>query len=200
MWNLETDSRGRMALWLPVMGLAFLVGGCAPNMSRQPKYKSLAKSDFFVDGSSARPPVEGTVARGRLRTDERFFTGKTNGVLIPRLPLIVTRSVLARGRERFNIFCSPCHGRVGDGSGMVAQRGLRHPPSYHIDRLREAPDGHFFDVMTNGFGAMPSYASRVDASDRWAITAYIRALQLSQAAKIQDVPPAERAKLVGAAK
>jgi mono/diheme cytochrome c family protein len=200
MWNREREFLRPGALWIPILGLVFLTGGCAPNMSRQPKYKPLAGSDFFADGSTARPPVEGTVARGRMRADERFFTGKINGVLVSRLPLTVTRSVLERGRERYDIFCSPCHGRIGDGSGMVAQRGLRQPPSYHIDRLREAPDGHFFDVMTNGFGAMPSYASRIAVEDRWAITAYVRALQLSQAAKIQDVPPAERPKLLGTEK
>jgi cytochrome c553 len=203
MWNREMKTQrpgGHRAFWFPVLGLALLAGGCAPNMFRQPKYKPLAKSDFFADGSAARAPVEGTVARGRLRTDERFFTGKVNGVLVATLPLTVTRGVLERGKERYEIFCSPCHGRVGDGTGMVVQRGLRRPPSYHIDRLREAPDGHFFDVITNGFGAMPSYASRIGAGDRWAITAYIRALQLSQAAKIQDVPPAERPKLLEATK
>ena len=174
--------------------------GCAPNMSRQPKYKPLSGSDFFGDGGMARPAVDGTVARGHQRTDKRFFTGKVNGVLLVSMPLTVTREVLERGRQRYDIFCSPCHGRVGDGTGMVVQRGLRRPPSYHIDRLRVAPDGHFFDAMTNGFGAMPSYASRIEPRDRWAITAYIRALQLSQATKVQDVPAAERAKLIEAAR
>jgi hypothetical protein len=167
-------------------------------MSQQPKYKSLAESDFFVDGSAARLPVEGTIARGYLRLDTSFFAGKVNGVLIRDLPLKVTRQVLERGKGRYGIFCTPCHGSIGDGSGMVVQRGLRRPPSYHIDRLREAPDGHFFDVITSGFGAMPSYASRIPVEDRWAITAYVRALQLSQAAKISDVPPEERPKLLEA--
>jgi mono/diheme cytochrome c family protein len=200
MWSPELKSKRPLTLSISVVSLALLAGGCAPNMSRQPKYRPLAGSDFFPDGSMARPPVEGTVARGHQRTDERFFTGKVNGVLLSRLPLAVTRQVLERGKQRYDIFCSPCHGRVGDGTGMVVQRGLRRPPSYHIDRLREAPDGHFFDAMTNGFGAMPSYASRIEPADRWAITAYIRALQLSQAAKIQDIPAPERAKLLEAAK
>jgi mono/diheme cytochrome c family protein len=183
-----------------ILGLASLAGGCAPNMFKQPKNKSLTESDFFADGRAARLPVEGTVARGMLRTDERLYTGKVNGLFVGNVPLPLTRELLTRGRERFDIFCSPCHGRLGDGSGMIVQRGLRRPPSYHIDRLREIPDGYFFDAITNGFGAMPSYASRVGVQDRWAITAYIRALQLSQASRLEDVPPAERPKLLEATK
>jgi mono/diheme cytochrome c family protein len=157
-----------------------LMVGCRQEMSHQPKYTPLAASDFFADGMSARPAVEGTVARGHLRIDERYP---------------VTREVLARGRERFEIFCAPCHGRVGNGDGIVVERGFRAPPSYHIDRLRTAPVEHYFDVITNGFGAMASYASRVPVRDRWAIIAYIRALQLSQSAKIEDVPERERWRL-----
>jgi hypothetical protein len=170
--------------------------GCAPNMYKQPKYTALSESDFFANGSAARPPLEGTVARGQLRLDSRYFTGKSNDLFIGNLPVPVTRELLAKGRERFDIFCSPCHGRLGDGDGMVVQRGLKRPPSYHIDRLREAPVGYFFDVITSGFGAMPSYASRIETADRWAITAYIRALQASQMAKIEDVPQSERVKLL----
>ncbi len=177
--------------------LSFSLAGtaCSPNMSEQPKYKSLAKSDFFSDGRSARPPVTDTVARGNLRADETYYRGKLKGGLVGRMPISVTRQVLERGQERFNIFCSPCHGRLGDGEGMVTQRGLRRPPPYHIDRLREAADGHFFDVITNGFGAMAGYASRIPVPDRWAIVAYVRVLQLSQGAKLEDVPVAERRSL-----
>jgi mono/diheme cytochrome c family protein len=141
--------------------------------------------------------VEGTVARGQLRTDEHLHTGKVGGKLADTFPFPVTRAVLARGQERFNINCSPCHDRVGYGQGMIVRRGYRAPPSYHIDRLREAPVGHFFQVMTNGFGVMPSYAQQVRAEDRWAIVAYIRALQLSQHATLADVPEEQRQQLVG---
>ncbi len=211
MWNLDparksslylASSRigGNRAFLCLVLGLALMAGGCAPNMFKQPKNKPLSESDFFADGRAARLPVEGTVARGMLHTDERLYTGKTNGLFVGNLPLPVSRDLLMRGRERFDIFCSPCHGRVGDGSGMIVQRGLRRPPSYHIDRLREVPDGYLFDVITNGFGAMPGYASRIGAKDRWAITAYIRALQLSHASKLEDVPEAERSRLLEATK
>ncbi len=196
--HLESH-RFHILLLFAVAVLTLFAGACAPNMSKQPKNRPLSESDLFADGRSARIPVEDTVARGALRSDERYFTGKTNGLFAGNQPLAVTRELLLRGRERFDIFCSPCHGRVGDGSGMVVQRGLRRPPSYHIDRLKDAPDGYYFDVITNGFGAMPSYASRIPVRDRWAITAYIRILQLSQAAKIGDVPPAESKRLLEAA-
>jgi mono/diheme cytochrome c family protein len=164
-------------------------------MSEQPRYTPLAASGFFADGMSARPLVEGTVARGGLRLDERYYEGKAGTQPVAEFPLAVTRELLERGRVRFNIFCTPCHGSLGNGDGIVVQRGFRAPPSYHIDRLRTAPVGHFFDVVTNGFGAMASYASRVPVRDRWAIIAYIRALQLSQQATLPDVPAAERPKL-----
>lgn len=161
-------------------------------MHVQPKYTPLEASSFFDDGRSARPLVEGTVARGHLRTDELFYTGKINGVLADVFPFPVTREVLKRGEERFNIYCSDCHDRVGTGQGIVVRRGFRAPPSFHSDRLRKAPAGHFFDVITQGSGAMYSFASRIPPQDRWAIAAYIRALQLSQNATLEDVPPAER--------
>jgi mono/diheme cytochrome c family protein len=169
-------------------------------MSDQPKYTRLRPSDFFSDGRSGRPRVEGTVARGTVDADEAFYTGRVNGAPVARIPVPITPALLKRGRERFNIFCTPCHGYLGNGEGMVVLRGFQHPPSYHIDRLREAPDGHFFDVITHGLGAMSSYATRVAPVDRWAITAYIRALQLSQNAKIDVLPPAEREKLMRPAK
>lgn len=166
--------------------------GCRQRMADQPRYDPLEASSFFADGLSARPLVEGTIARGHLRTDEHFYTGKVNGEPVTAFPFEVTQAVLRRGRERFKIFCSVCHDRVGTGRGMVVRRGFRQPPSYHIDRLREAPVGHFFDVMTNGFGAMPSYASQVPPADRWAIAAYIRALQLSQHVEVGALGPEER--------
>ncbi len=166
-------------------------------MHDQPRYEPLEASEFFADGRSARPQVPGTVARGQLRTDLHFYTGKSGKDLAASFPFPVTREVLERGRERFNIFCTPCHGQVGNGQGMVVQRGFRPPPSFHIDRLRQAPVGHFFDVMTRGLGAMPDYASRVLPRDRWAIIAYIRALQYSQRAPLADVPEDKRSQLVG---
>lgn len=180
-------------LWLSA---ALGTAACNQMMNDEPRYKPLASSDFFADGQSARPQVEGTVARGHLRLDRALYTGKVAGVFVTAFPVPVTRDLLARGRERFNIFCSPCHGLLGNGDGVVVERGFRSPPSYHIDRLRDAPAGHFFDVMTNGFGAMSSYASRVPVADRWAIVAYIRALQLSQHATLSDFPENERRKLL----
>lgn len=166
-----------------------LFAGCRQDMHDQPRFKPLAKSDFYADLRSARPPVEGTVARGQLHEDTYFYTGKVGMSPGDYMPFPVTEDVLARGRERFNIYCSPCHSRLGDGNGMIVQRGFRAPPSYHTERLRKAPLGYFFDVMTNGFGAMPEYASQIPPRDRWAIVAYIRALQLSQNATAADVPP-----------
>jgi len=181
--------------------LAFgvLVAGCRQDMHDQPRYEPLTKSDFFGDARSERPPVEGTVARGQLREDDHFYRGRVNGELATTLPVEITAELLARGRQRYDIYCSPCHDRIGRGRGMVVQRGFRPPPSLHDERLRAAPPGHFFDVMTNGFGAMSSYASQVPVRDRWAIVAYIRALQLSQNARIDDVPESERAALAGSA-
>jgi len=165
-------------------------------MNDEPRYKPLAASDFFADGQSARPRVEGTVARGHMRLDQAFYSGRSNGVLVDALPVPVTRDLLVKGRERFDIFCSPCHGRLGNGDGVVVERGFQSPPSYHIDRLRTVPVGYFFDIMTNGFGAMASYASRVPPADRWAIAAYIRALQLSQYAPLSDAPADARRRLL----
>jgi cytochrome c553 len=184
-----------------VRGLVFalvLLLGCQQKMADQPRYDPLTRSTFFGDERSARPLVEGTVARGQLRTDEHLYTGKERGKVVDTFPFPVTRAVLARGQERFNIFCSPCHDRVGNGQGMIVRRGYRAPPSYHIDRLRQAPVGHFFQVMTSGFGAMPDYAQQISPEDRWAIAAYIRALQLSQHAALADVPPEQRRQLSGA--
>ena len=182
---------------LVAFSAALAVGGCRQDMHNQPKVKPLAESRFYGDLRSARPIVEGTVARGRLQEDELLATGKVNGQLADTFPFPVTAEVLSRGRERFDIFCSPCHGRTGSGDGMIVRRGYKRPPSYHIDRLRDMPAGYFFDVITNGFGAMPDYRSQIREPDRWAIVAYVRALQLSQHATIEDVPPSERPKLEG---
>jgi Cytochrome C oxidase, cbb3-type, subunit III len=160
--------------------LLFVLAGCRTDMQDQPKFIPLRKSDFYTDERSSRPVLAGTVARGQLRDDTYFYTGKMGNADGTVMPFPVTRQVLARGQERFNIYCAPCHSEVGDGNGMIVQRGYRRPPSYHIDRLRQAPVGHFFDVITNGFGAMPDYSAQVQPGDRWAIIAYIRALQLSQ--------------------
>jgi mono/diheme cytochrome c family protein len=179
--------------------LALAAIGCRRDMQDQPKYIPLRPSDFFADGRSARPLPEGTVARGQLRADKVFYTGKSGDTFVDKLPYPVTRQVLERGQERFNIYCTPCHGRVGNGLGMIVQRGLKRPPSYHIDRLRQVPIGYFYDVMTNGFGAMADYSAQVAPRDRWAIAAYIRVLQFSQQASLQDVPPEHRQELNGIA-
>jgi mono/diheme cytochrome c family protein len=166
-------------------------------MHDQPKYVPLRESAFFDDARSARPVIEGTVARGQLRDDPLVATGKVNGADATVFPAPVDAKTMLRGQERFNIYCSPCHGRTGAGNGMIVQRGYRRPPSLHDERLRAAPVGHFFDVITNGFGAMPDYAMQIRPEDRWAIIAYIRALQLSGHATLADVPAADRGALDG---
>ena len=155
--------------------LCVALTACRQDMHDQPKYIPLRASGFFEDGRSARPIPEGTVARGHLNDNTASHT--------------VTRAVLERGRERYNVFCSPCHDHVGTGEGMIVRRGYRRPPSYHTERLRAAAPAYFVDVITKGFGAMPDYASQIAPADRWAIAAYIKALQLSQNATVQDVPP-----------
>ena len=166
---------------------------CRQDMFNQPKVRPLQASTFFADGRASRPLSEDTVARGELRADELLYSGRVGGVVADAFPFPVTASVLDRGQERFDIFCSPCHGRLGDGAGMIVQRGFKAPPSFHSDRLRQAPAGHFFDVMTNGFGVMYDYRSRIPPEDRWAIAAYIRALQLSQHASADDLDTARAA-------
>jgi len=172
-----------------------LVLGCRQKMANQPRYDSLEPSDFFADGMSARPRLAGTVARGELVTDPFLSTGKIGGQVADGFPFPVDKAVIDRGEQRFNIYCGQCHGRTGDGNGMIPSRGYRRPPSFHTETLRTAKTGHFFDVMTNGFGAMPPYATMIPPRDRWAIVAYIRALQLSQHAPLADVPAEDRAKL-----
>lgn len=178
---------------LPAL-LALIAGtaGCRLDMHLQPYYRPLAKSDFFADGRSARMPVDGTVARGDLREDTYFYTGKIGNNPGDYMPFPVTIDVLERGRERYNIYCTPCHGRVGDGNGFIPTRGFRRPPSFHIDRLRKVPIGYLFDVDTNGYGVMPDYAAQIAPRDRWCIAAYIRALQLSQNAPKGDIPDGQQ--------
>ncbi len=172
--------------FMPLALLAFLLG-CRLDMHVQPRYNPLAKSDFFADQRSARPLVEGTVARGELREDTYFYTGKLGNNPGDYMPFAVTKDDLERGRTRFNIYCSPCHSRLGDGNGYIPSRGFsRKPPSFHIERLEKAPVGYIFNVMTEGFGIMPEYASQIPPRDRWCIVAYIRALQLSQHATVAD--------------
>jgi len=183
----------RLRIVLLASGLALV--GCRQDMHNQPRYKPLAATDFFGDGRSARPLVDGTVARGYLRIDSARYTGKVKGQEVDTFPFAITRADVLRGQERYNIYCSPCHSRIGDGNGMVVRRGFRQAASYHTQRLINAPVGHFFDVMTNGYGAMPSYASRVEPDDRWRIAAYIRVLQFSENAHVDDVPADQRSKL-----
>jgi hypothetical protein len=175
--------------------LAVLTAACRQDMHDAPRYDPLEASTFFADGQAARPFVVNTVARGQLREDDHMYRGRIGDELADMFPMPVTAEVMARGQERFNVFCAPCHGPTGAGNGMIVQRGFRAPPSMHEDRLRTAPVGYYFDVMTNGFGAMQDYAAQVPVADRWAIAAYIRALQLSQRATVDDVPPDRRAEL-----
>ena len=179
----------------PLLALVCLAG-CRQDMQDQPKYIPLRPSNFFGDGRSERQLIDGTVARGHLNDDVLFYAGKgPDGKPSNEFPFPVTRDVVARGQQRFNVYCSPCHDRLGTGDGMIVRRGYRRPPSYHIDRLRQVPNGYIFDVITNGFGAMPDYAAQIAPRDRWAIVAYVRALQISQNATINDVPARERPKL-----
>lgn len=172
--------------------MTIALGACRQDMHDAPRYEPLEASAFFTDGRGSRMLVTNTVARGTLREDEHLYQGKIDGQLTDMFPIPVTADVMARGQERFNVFCAPCHGRTGQGNGMVVQRGFRAPPSFHEDRLRNAPVGYFFDAETNGFGAMQDYSAQVPVADRWAIAAYIRALQLSQRATIDDVPVERR--------
>jgi cytochrome c553 len=166
-------------------------------MFNQPRYKTYAADPFFPDGSSARPLPPHTVARGHAELDTEYYQGQTeDGKLVEAFPMPVTRATLDRGRQRFEIYCAECHGRTGEGNGMIVQRGFPQPPSYHIDRLRKAPVGYLYHVITDGYGVMYPYAAIVQPSDRWAIVAYIRALQLSHDATLNDVPPDQRDKLM----
>ena len=186
----------KLSLGVLMLALAATTA-CRQDMHDQPKFIPLRADNFFSDGRSARPSIEGTVARGHLDDDAALYTGKgPDGKFLDTFPFPVTKEVLARGQQRFDIYCSPCHDRLGSGNGKIVRRGFRHPPSYHIDRLRKAPNGYIYDVITNGFGAMPDYTAQIQQpSDRWAIVAYIRALQLSQNASPNDVPAEARGQL-----
>jgi mono/diheme cytochrome c family protein len=174
---------------LVVLAVLAAASACRQDMHDQPRYKPQARNDFFPDMRSARLPVDGTVARGQLHDDVYLYTGKIGNNPGEVFPFPVTQQVLERGQQRYNIFCAPCHSRVGDGNGMIPSRGFsRMPPSYHIERLQKAPAGYFFDVITNGLGIMQGYSAQIPAQDRWAIIAYIRALQLSQKAGSGDLP------------
>lgn len=169
---------------------------CRQDMQDQPKFIPLRPSEFFADGRSERPLIEGTVARGHLDDDTAFYTGKgPDGKPLDTFPFPVTKDVILRGEDRYNVYCSPCHDRTGSGNGMIVRRGYRQPPSFHTDKIRELQNGFIFDVITNGFGAMPDYAAQIPTRDRWAIVSYVRALQLSESATINDVPPADRPQL-----
>lgn len=187
--------RGARRRLLAVAALLAVGVACRQDMHDQPKYRPFRQSELFEDKRSARPLVQGTVARGTLREDERFFTGKAGKDFVAELPVKVTPELLARGQQQFEVFCSPCHGRTGRGDGMVVRRGFKAPPSYHSDRLRTMPVGYFYDVITNGFAAMSDYSAQVAPADRWAIAAYIRTLQYSQYAPAADVPAEKRGEL-----
>ena len=172
-----------------------LLAGCRQDMHDAPRYEAFEASATFPDNRVSRTPPAGTVARGWLREDDALYTGKAAGQVLDHFPFAIARADLARGQERFNIYCTPCHGKLGDGNGMVVQRGLRQAASFHQERLRQERVGYFFDVITNGFGAMPDYAAQIPVRDRWLIVAYVRALQLSQHASVDDVPADRRTEL-----
>ncbi len=180
--------------------LSFAALGCSRlDMQDQPKYRPQRPSQFFADGRSERQPVEGTIARGTLDEDTAFYQGKdAAGKDIEAFPIAVDKKVIERGQQRYDIYCAPCHGRIGNGLGMIVRRGFKQPPSYHIDRLRQAPVGHFYDVITNGYGAMLNYSAQVEPRDRWAIVAYIRALQYAENANINDLPQEARSRIPAA--
>jgi hypothetical protein len=182
------------ALWLTCIAAAlFMIAGCDnlhQDMGNQPKNKPLSPSDFFADGRSVRTPVENTVSRSSMDNDQLMVTKDSTN-----FPMPVNDALLERGQERYRIFCSPCHGIQGDGNGMIVMRGMKRPPTYHQDRLRQAPNGYIYDVITNGFGQMYNYAAQVPPRDRWAIVAYVRALQLSRNARVADLPAEDREKL-----
>ena len=188
--TVSTENTKKMrALLLVVMFAA----GCRQDMHDAPRYEAFEASSTFADNRASRVAPVGTVARGWLRDDEALYTGKVAGQLVDQFPFAIAHADLARGQQRFNIYCTPCHGRLGDGNGMVVQRGLRQAASFHQDRLRQERIGYFFDVITNGFGAMPDYATQIPVRDRWLIAAYVRTLQFSQHASVSELPPDQRA-------
>jgi mono/diheme cytochrome c family protein len=192
---------GRLAVAGGLLLAGALLAGCRQDMHDTPRYEALEESDFFADKRAMRPLPEGTVARGMLRDDDAYYTGKVDGEVVAELPaaVVVDKALLDRGQSRFDIYCTPCHSALGDGNGTIVQRGYKRPTSLHDARLKAAPIGYFYDVITNGFGQMPDYAAQVAPPDRWAIAAYIRALQLSQGATVDDVPADQRGTLDGKA-
>ena len=184
---------------LALLAATALVAGCRQDMHDAPRYEAYEASATFADNRASRVAPAGTVARGWLRDDEALYTGKINGETVDLFPFAIDATMLARGQQRFNIYCTPCHGKLGDGQGMVVQRGLRQAASYHQDRLRQEKLGYFYDVITNGFGAMQRYADQIPVRDRWLIVAYVRTLQLSQHASVEDVPADRRGALDAAA-
>lgn len=195
---MQRIERKSCRILLGILGSVLLLqSACRQDMHDQPKYESYELSTFFKDGQASRIPPEGTVAQGDLRDDDLLYTGKLDGVDSELFPFPVTREVLERGQDRYNIYCSPCHDKVGTGHGVIVRRGMKQPPSFHIVRLKEAAPGYYFNVMTNGFGVMFSYSSRLSTHDRWAVAAYIRALQLSQGASYGDVSDDDVAKVEG---
>jgi hypothetical protein len=198
--KLKTEifkNRARPSTLFGAIFLLFMGSGCELRqaMYNQEKYEPLEASNFFDDGMSFRDQVTGTVARGELRLDAHYYQGMVEGSLASTIPVTVTKELLERGQERYDIFCSPCHDQTGSGNGMIVKRGLKQPPSFHQQRLRDIPVGHFFDVITNGFGVMYSYASRVPVEDRWAIAAYIKVLQLSQNVEFDQLPAEDQRQL-----
>ena len=203
VWTARTAARSsrRLAIVGGLLLAGALAAGCRQDMHDTPRYEALEESDFFADRRAMRPIPEGAVARGNLREDDVFYTGKVDGEPVHDLPAQVTvdQALLDRGQSRFNIYCSPCHSELGDGNGTVVQRGYKRPTSFHDPRLKGVGVGYFYDVITNGFGQMPDYSAQVAPADRWAIAAYIRALQLSQGATVDDVPADQRGGLDGKA-
>jgi len=187
----QPESRGIIVL---AAALGLFAAGCT-DMYDDARIKPLQESTFYADGQSSRPLVEGTVPRGAARSDEHFTTGKVNGRFVDAFPVEVTAELLDRGEDRFNVFCSPCHGRLGEGTGMIVRRGFPRPNSFHSDSVRSKPAGYYFDVITNGFGRMYSYAPSIPVEDRWAVVAYLRALQLSRRVEAGALTSAELEKL-----
>lgn len=185
----------RTSTFFPALVAITLLAACRQDMHDQPKYKPQQASSFFADGRANRPMLAGTIARGGLKTDDLLETGRQGAEFSKEFPFPVTAAVLERGASRYGIFCAPCHDATGAGNGMVVQRGMKQPVSFHIDRLKDSAPGYFFDVMTNGFGAMYDQSDRIPVDDRWKIAAYIRALQLSENATLADVPQSEIQKL-----
>ena len=196
--KLSADTTRNGGAATAVIGVILFIlslSGCQQEMAKQPRYEPLDKSEFFDDQRAARPLVEGTVARGFLREDDHLYRGLVDGKPADAFPFPIDKQALLRGRERYNIFCAPCHDQLGTGQGMIVRRGYQAPPSFHSDRLRQTEAGMFFQHITHGLRAMPDYAQQISPEDRWAIIAYVRALQLSQNTRLSDLTEQERGSL-----